>query len=233
VRRFELVKKNEAKFWEIQRHQDVLVVRTGKLDGKSREKHTEFDDDAGAEVEFDKQIHTKRRQGWSEVEEASPAPAPFEERAVELRPLNRSTPMRFEGPAMKYLLWRMVEVGICDRHRAPQDLSRWEGRAARQLGIEGSPALGSRPWKAWRTRVIELSARDRAAPMQDDMVGCFKFREGSHWIVTPEECVFIGREAAGRKPKRKKETEEHAQWVAAWSAFHEAQKEIGYEVVPV
>jgi predicted DNA-binding WGR domain protein len=233
MRRFEWIEKNEAKFWEIGHYDDLVWTRTGKIGSKPKEKQTEHRDDMAAEVDFDKQIHTKRRQGWVEVEEPSDPPAPFEERAMELRPLDGSEPVVFDGPAMKYLLWRMVEVDLFDRHRPADDLSRWEYRACRQLGLDENPAPGSPEHASWRERVVELSARDRAARMKNDLIAAFKWREGSHWIVTPDECVLIAREAANRRPKRRKDKPEQAKWVKAWVDFHNRMQRIGYEAIPV
>lgn len=233
MRRFEWIQGNEAKFWEIAHYDDTVVTRAGKIGGKPPpEKEKECMDDMAAEVEFDKQIHAKRRAGYVEVETPSDPPAPFEERPVELRPLDGSTPEHFSGKAMQYLLWRFVEVLLLDRHRPADDLSRWHYRAARHVDLEESPSPGDPTYDAWRERFIELSAKDRAAPMRDDLIGAFKFREGTHWIVTPEECVIFARESSSRLLKRRKDTEEHTAWLASWTAFHERVKDVGYEVVP-
>jgi predicted DNA-binding WGR domain protein len=232
MRRFELIKGNQAKFWEIDHYGDVVVTRQAAIGKTGPEKEKTFIDDMAAEVEFDKMIHTKRRQGWVEVDEPS-APLPeIEERAVELRPLDGSKVQKFAGPAIRYLLWRMVEVQVFDRHRAAPDMSRWDYRAYRQLGLPGQPEPGSADYPAWLQRKRELSTRDRAPKMEDHLVGAFKFREGNYWIVSAEECTYIASEAANRKVKRKTDKEQETKWLATWCAFHErAAKAGGYEVV--
>lgn len=234
VRRFEFIEWNKARFWEIEHDYDVVITRQGSIGGRApKEREKRFLDEAEAEVHFDKQIHLKRRQGWKEVSEPSEALEDFEERALEMRPLDGSEPVVFSGPAMAYLLWRMVEVQMFDRHRVPDDLSRWHGRAARSLGLDGNPSPDHPRYDEWVERYREASTRDRAAPMKDDVVGAFKFREGTHWIVTPEECAYIATEGANRMPKRKKTKADQQEWLDAWTAFHERMKDIGYEVVPV
>ncbi|MCB9675326.1 MAG: WGR domain-containing protein [Alphaproteobacteria bacterium] len=234
MRRFEKIEGNKAEYWEIDHDGDVVVTRSGIIGKAAREREKSFVDDMAAEVDFDKQIHAKRRDGWVEVAAPSEPLADFDERAVSLRPLDGSKAEAFDGAAMKYLLWRMVEVQLFDRHRTPPDLSRWGYRAWRQLGLDAEPTPASPGYDEWVGRMRELSVRDRAADMESHLVGAFKFRDGSHWIVTPEECVYIAAEAANRKLKRKKDTDEQAAWLERWCAFHaRAAKAGGYEVVPV
>ncbi len=233
MRRFELINGNQAKYWEIARDDDVVITRSAAIGRTAKEKEKEFPDDMAAEVEFDKLIHTKRRQGWLEVETPTESVPEFEERAMELRPLDGSEAETFSGPAMKYLLWRMVEVQLFDRHRAPDDLSRWDYRAYRKLGLEGVPESTDPKYGEWVELQRELSTRDRAAKMRDHLIGAFKYRSGSHWIVTPAECSYIAGEGANRRPKRAKEKAEQTQWVAKWCAFHARAMKVGYEAVPV
>lgn len=233
MRRFELIEGNKARFWEIERYDDVIVTRSGIIGKKPREREKEFRDDMAAEVAFDQQIHAKRRQGWVEAKEASAPLEPFAERAVELRPLDGSDPERFDGEAMRYLLRRMVDVQMLDRHREPPDLSRWEERACRRARVDEVPAKSDEAWASWHQEFLAMTRRDRAAPMEDHLVGAFKFRQGSHWIVTPEECQFIAAEGPNRPPKRRKTTEEQAAWVERFCAFNERASKQGYEVVPV
>lgn len=234
MRRFELIQGNKASFWEIEHYDDVVVTRSGTIGGRPpREREKEYHDDMAAEVDFDKQIHAKRRAGWTEVEEASEPLAPFEERPLSLQPLDGSEAVTFSGPAVAYLLWRMVEVELFDRHRPADDLSRWEGRAARQLGLEGVPTPGAEGYEDWLNRYRELSVRDRTGRMKDHMIGAFKYRQGSHWICGAKEAELIATEAPNRKPKRKKDKKEQAQWVAEWCSFHTRVRKVGYEIVPV
>ncbi len=234
MRRFELIKGNKARFWEIDHYDEVVWTRTGTIGKKAKEREKLLKDDMAAEVEFDKQIHAKRRKGWVEVDEPSDPLPPFEERALEMRPLDGSEPERFSGEAMAYLLWRMVEVQLFDRHREAPDLSRWDYRAWRSLGLDSQPEEGDPGFEDWVQRRREVSIRDRAPSMEGHEVGAFKFTEGRYWIVTPEECEFIAREAPNRPLKRRKDKEKHKKWVAKWAAFHERAREAGgYEVVPV
>lgn len=233
MRRFEWIEKNEAKFWEIGHYDDLVWTRTGKLGSKPKEKQVEHHDDMAAEVDFDKQVHTKRRQGWVEVDSPSDPPPKLEERAMELRPLDGSESAIFDGPSMAYLLWRMVDINIFDRHRPAEDLSRWEYRACRQCGLEGNPAPDDEAYAGWHERVIELSKRDRAVKIKNDLIAAFKYRDGSHWIITADECVVIAREAPARKPKRKKDKPEQLVWLKAWCEFHNRMQRIGYEAIPV
>lgn len=232
MRRFELIEGNSARFFEIERHHDLVITRQGIIGRKPKEREKELADDMAAEVEFDRQIHAKRGEGWVEVDEPSDPLQDFDERALELRPLDGSKAMTFSGPAMKYLLRRMVDVLMFDRHREATDLSRWEERATRRSDLDEMPSPGDAAYDAWHQEFLRISHRDRAARMENDLVGAFKFREGSHWIVTPAECAFIASEGANRRPKRKKDTAEQAKWVQDWCAFHERVKDAGYEVVP-
>lgn len=232
MRRFELIEGNKARFWEIERFDDVIVTRSGIIGKAPREREKEFRDDMAAEVAFDQQIHAKRRDGWVETAQASAPLEEIAERAVELRPLDGSAPLHLDGEAMKYLLHRMVEVQMLDRHREPPDLSRWERRACSRAGVDEVPARGGAGWEAWHEAYLDLTSRDRAAPMEEHLVGGFKFREGSHWIISPEECAFIAAEGPNRRPKRRKTTEVQAAWVKAFCDFNERVKDAGYEVVP-
>ena len=233
MRRFELIEGNKARFWEIEQYNDIVVTRQGIIGKSAREREKEFPDSMAAEVFFDQQIHAKRRDGWTAVEEASEPLQAIEERAVELRPLDGSSPARFEGEAMKYLVHRMVEVQMLDRHREAPDLSRWKDRACRRADVEAPPSPGQPGYDAWREEYLQLTRRDRAAPMEDHLVGAFKFREGSHWIVTPDECAFIAAEGPNRRPKRKKVSKVQARWVKDFCAFNERAGQAGYEVVPL
>jgi len=232
MRRFEFIQGNQAKYWEIDHYDEIVVTRQGKIGKEAPEKEKSFLHDMEAEVEFDKMIHTKRRQGWVEVDEASEPPAEFEERPLELRPLDGSAPELFTGPAMKYLLWRMVEVQVFERHRTPPDLSRWTYRAWRKLGLDAEPESGSEKYADFVALRRELSTRDRAPKIENHMVGAFKFRVGNYWIVSAKECGFIASEAANRKPKRLKVKPQQLAWLDQWCAFHRrAQDAGGYEIV--
>ncbi|MEZ4319899.1 MAG: WGR domain-containing protein [Myxococcota bacterium] len=234
MRRFELIEGNRAKYWEVDHYGDVVMTRQADIGKPAKEKEKTFIDDMAAEVEFDQLIHTKRRQGWVEVETPSEPLPEIEERAVECRPLDGSKPETFTGPAMAYLLWRMVEVQLFDRHRAAPDMSRWDYRARRQLGLDEVPEPGHPQYTAWLERRRELSTRDRAPGMENHLVGAFKFRDGVHWIVSAEECGIIANESANRKLKRKKDSDQELAWLKQWSDFHtRAAKAGGYEVVPV
>lgn len=232
ARRFELIEGNTAKFWEIVRKSELVLTRAGRIGTAGRDKEHPQIDYMAAEVEFDKQIRDKLRQGYVEVEKAS-TPQEIPQRGLELWPIDGSEGVEFSAEAMKYLLWRMVEVLIVDRHRAAPDLDRWTARATRKMRLDVEPEPGDDKYDEWADTWLNLTKRDRAVPMNDRLVAGFKFTEGTHWIVTDKECAFIAAEGKNRRPKRHKPKKNQASWISAWVAFHErAAKAGGYEVIP-
>lgn len=233
MRRFELIEGNKAKFWEIVRNSNVIATRSGNIGvaGKTREKT--FEDFMAAEVEFDRLIRERIRKGYAEVDEPTLDAIQHPYRGVLLSPLDGSDPIEFDARAMKYILWRMVEVELFDRFREPPDLTRWRYRAARTLRLPEEPVAGDERYQEWAETWLELTKGVRSVPMLQDKVATFKFTEGLFWIVSAEECRRIAAEAANRSPKRHRPKATEQEVLDAWVSFHQEMVDIGYEITPL
>jgi len=235
VRRFELIQGNQAKFWEVARRGATLTVASGKIGGTPQTRTKQLLDYMAAEQEFDRLIRDKLRRGYVEVQAATvPAPPPAE-RALRLRALHGEGTLELKGPALRYLVWRLVEVGVLDKQIPAPDLERWSYRASRRLVLEEIPSPGDGAYDDYRAMMLELSAHDREAESgQHTVVGAYKLTEGADWVVTPREAGWLADAARNRVPRRHKITAHQQQWLAEWIAFNErAAQQGGYHVEPM
>ncbi len=234
MRRFELIQGNQAKFWEVARRGATLTVSSGKIGGTPQTRTKQLLDYMAAEQEFDRLIRDKLRRGYVEVHDATvPAPPPTD-RAIRLRVLHGDLSLELRPPAVRYLVWRMVEVGVLDKQIPAPDLERWSHRASRRLMLEEVPSPADATYGDYRAMMLELSAHDREAESgQHAVVGAYKLTEGADWIVTPRESGWLADAARNRVPRRHKITAHQEQWLAEWITFNEqAAQQGGYRVEP-
>lgn len=232
MRRFEYIQGNQAKFWEVSRHNATLTIASGRIGGAPKTRTKQLVDFMAAEQEFDRLIRDKLRRGYVEVEEASEPEAPLADRAIRLRPLDGSEVLELPAAATRYLTWRMVEVGAMDKQVEPPDLERWAYRASRRLRLEDVPDDDHPEFEAFRQLFLELSADDRAQETgQHAVVGSYKHATGSMWIVTARESGWLADAARNRTPRRHKITTNQQQWLTAWTAFHDRCATTGGYVV--
>lgn len=231
VRRFEFVQGNQAKFWEVARRGASLTVASGKIGGQAKSRTKQLADYMAAEQEFDRLIRDKLRRGYVEVQQASEPEPPMPDRWLSLVPLDGSAPLELKPAAARYLIWRMVEVGVMDKQAPPPDLGRWAERASRRMRLPEVPAQGSEQYNEFRTLFLELSAGDRATELdQHGVVGAYKWAQGSDWIVTGKESAWLAEGARTRVPRRHKIAANAQQWLDDWIAFHERVADVGYTV---
>lgn len=232
MRRFEYIQGNQAKFWEVARRGATLTISSGRIGGSAKTRTKQLADYMAAEQEFDRLIRDKLRRGYVEVEEASEPEAPTPERYLVLRMLDGDDTLELKPAATRYLLWRMVEVGVMDKQEQPPDLQRWMHRAARRLRLEDVPDDGHPQQDAFWDMYMELSEDDRRQESEKHgIVGAYKLSIGTDWIVTPKEARILSEGSRSRTPRRHKITASQQEWLDAWVAFNEkAAKGSGYVV---
>lgn len=234
MRRFEFIQGNAQRFWEIERKGEVLYTRTGKIGTEGQTRNKQFDDFMEAEQEYDRAIRDRIRKGWTEVDEASVPLVQDDRRRLQLQPLDGSEPVVLEPDQTRYLVWRMVEIGIMDRHVPPPDLSRWRHRAARRLRLEAAPGPEHPQFGEWFEEWKRMSHRERAQSFQTHMIGAYKFLDDGLWVVNAEEADLIATEVEGRKPKRHRPTTRQQGWTDDWIALHLRMVTAGgYEIMPL
>lgn len=230
-RRFEFIQGNQAKFWSVSRRGASLTVASGRIGGAAKSRTKQLADYMAAEQEFDRLIRDKLRRGYVEVVEASEVEAPMPDRWLVLTPLDGSAPHELKPAATRYMVWRMVEVGMMDRQAEPPDLTRWSERASRRLRLEEPPAPGTEHYNEYQSVYLELSAADRASESaQHGVIGAYKFASGSDWIVTGKEAAWLADAARTRTPRRHKIAATAQQWLDDWEAFHVRVSDVGYTV---
>jgi predicted DNA-binding WGR domain protein len=233
VRRFEYIQGNQAKFWEVSRKGAVLTVSSGKIGGSSKTRTKQLGDFMAAEQEFDRLIRDKIRRGYVEVEEASEPEPPLPDRQLQLQAREDDTVVLDLKPAAtRYVVWRMVEIGVMDKQAESPDLGRWTYRASRRLRLEEVPASGSETYDDYREMYLGLSEGDRAAETGDHgIVGAYKLAQGSDWIVTAKEAGILAEASRNRAPKRHKITTNQQRWLDEWIAFNDKAAGLGgYDV---
>lgn len=232
MRRFEYIQGNQAKFWEIARRGATLTVASGRIGGQTKTRTKQLADYMAAEQEFDRLIRDHLRRGYVEVAEASAPEAPSDERRVRLRMVQGDETLELPPAAVRYVSWRMIEIGAMDKQLEAPDLERWAHRASRRLRLEDAPEEGDEGYEAFRAMFLELSEADRAAESgQHGVVAAFKLLSGSDWVVTAREAGWLAEATKNRTPRRHKISTNQQQWLDAWGAFNErAAKQGGYRV---
>lgn len=232
MRRFEYIKGNAAKFWEVFRRGELITTTSGKIGTEGQTKNKSYADYMAAEVDFDRLIRDKIKRGFMEVAEASEPPSAIPERTLDLFAMEADDGIRLSGAQSQYLIWRMVELGIMDRHESPVDLTRWSWRAARRMRLESVPDPEEEIFDAFHDEWLRLSGKDRASRGVKADVAGYKFVQGAHWVVTPEECLIIAARTS-MKPKRHSPTQRQRRWVEEFIEFNEqASEQGGYEIIP-
>jgi predicted DNA-binding WGR domain protein len=235
VRRFEFIQGNQAKFWEIARRGATLTVASGRIGGAPKSRTKQHLDYMVAEQEFDRLIRDKLRRGYVEVHAPSVVELPPTDRPLRLRALRGDAVLELPAAAVRYLVWRMVEVGALDKQLPAPDLERWSYRASRRLLLEEVPQPGDAQYDAFRGMMLELSLHDREAESgQHAVVGAYKLSGGSDWVVTPREAGWLADAAKNRTPHRHKITTNQEHWLAEWTAFNQGEAgRAGYVVEPL
>jgi predicted DNA-binding WGR domain protein len=230
-RRFEFIQGNQAKFWSVSRRGATLTVASGRIGGQTKTRTKQLADYMAAEQEFDRLIRDKLRRGYVEVQKPSEPEGPMPDRWLSLVPVDGSAPLELKPAATRYMVWRMVEVGIMDRQTPPPDLSRWAERASRRLRLTEIPESSHPQHGDFRQLFLELSAGDRASELgQHGVVGAYKLAQGSDWIVTGKEAAWLADGARTRTPRRHKIAANAQQWLDDWITFHERVSDTGYTV---
>ncbi len=67
ARRFEFVGGNSAKFWEVDKHQNQVIVRYGRIGATGQTQTKTLTDAAAASRHADKLIGEKTKKGYVEV----------------------------------------------------------------------------------------------------------------------------------------------------------------------
>jgi predicted DNA-binding WGR domain protein len=231
VRRFEYIEGNQAKFWEVSRRGATLTFASGRIGGPAKTRTKQLADFMAAEQEFDRLIRDKLRRGYVEVREATEVETALPDRHLRLVPLDGSDPLELRPGAMRYLIWRMIEVGVMNRQSEPPDLDRWAQRASRRLRLEEVPEPGQPGYEDYRAQFLELSEGDRSSETgQFGVVGAYKWLVGSHWIVTGKEAGWLADAARNRSPRRHKVGANQEQWLEEWQRFHDRTAGVGYRV---
>jgi predicted DNA-binding WGR domain protein len=231
VRRFELIEKNAAKFWAIAREREVLVTHWGKIGAEGKQKKKICKDFMVAEQEYDRLIRQKIRGGYDEVQQPTEAVIPLPDRTLELVTLDDEASFLVKPKAFRYMVWRMIEIGLIDRHAKGKDLTRWDRRAARRAGLEETPEPEHEKYEEWEANWLRLSEADRSDWPGALQAAGWKYLEGSHWVVNPEECNLIAEQVGGVTPKRHKASVGQQTWVDEWVAWHKKAAKVGGYIV--
>ena len=231
MRRFELIEKNAAKFWAIAREREVLVTHWGKIGAEGKQKKKICKDFMVAEQEYDRLIRQKIRAGYDEVHQATESVQPLPDRTLELVTLDDEASFLVKPKAFRYMVWRMIEIGLIDRYAKGKDLTRWDRRAARRAGLEEVPEPDHEKYEDWETNWLRLSEGDRTDWPGSLQAAGWKYLEGSHWVVTPEECKLIAEQVGGVTPKRHKASPGQQTWVDEWVAWHKKAAKVGGYIV--
>jgi len=232
VRRFEYIKGNVAKFWEVARNGETLVFNSGRIGGKISSRTKQLADYMAAEVEYDRQIRDHLRKGWIEVESASEPLSDLPSFPVTFSTMDEERSYSVNGTAYHYLVWRMIETGALERHAEAPDLERWIFRASRRMRLEEPPEPGDEHYEEFVGIFLELSVRDRAKTYNALQVGGFKFIEGDFWIVAGEECITLANALENVKVKRHKPSGRQQRLVNEFAAFcRDAANRGGFEII--
>ncbi len=224
MRRFEYIRGNQAKFWEVVRKGAVITTASGKIGKTPKKKTKQLADYMAAEQEFDRLIRDHLRRGYLEVE----ADAEMSDRHLVLRTLDGDEELEMVPAATRYVVWRMVEVEVMDKQIPPPDLQRWAYRASRRLRLEEIPDPDHEKFEPFVDMFMELSEPDRAAEHGDGtVVPAYKLADGSEWIVTAREAGVLAEAASARKPKRHKLTTNQQTYLEDWVEFNRKAAEKG------
>jgi predicted DNA-binding WGR domain protein len=224
VRRFEFIQGNQAKFWEVARRGATLTVASGRIGGAPKTRTKQLLDYMAAEQEFDRLIRDKLRRGYVEVHAPTSAEPPPADHALRLRARRGDAVLELPAAAVRYLVWRMVEVGVLDKQLPAPDLERWSYRASRRLLLEELPSPGDPRYDDFRAMMLDLSARDREAESgQHGVVGAYKLRSGGEWVVTAREAGWLADASKNRTPHRHKITTNQEHWLEEWTRFNEGE----------
>lgn len=222
MRRFEYIQGNQAKFWEVSRRGASLTVASGRIGGSAKTRTKQLADYMAAEQEFDRLIRDKLRRGYVEVEEASVPESPPPDRKLVLRSLDGEVELTLKPAATRYLLWRMVEIGLMDKQMTPPDLRRWLHRSSRRLRLTEIPDDDHPQQEAFWDMYMELSEEDRRTEStKHGIVGAYKLSVGTDWIVTEREASWLAEGSKSQTPRRHKITASQEQWLEEWVAFNE------------
>ncbi len=232
MRRFEYIRGNQAKFWEVVRKGAVITTASGKIGKSPKKKTKQLADYMAAEQEFDRLIRDHLRRGYIEVEEATEAETPMPDRHLILRTREGGEEFEMVPAATRYIVWRMVEVEVMDKLIPPPDLQRWAYRASRRLRLEEIPDPEHEKFEAFVDMFMELSEPDRAKENGDGtVVAAYKLADGSEWIVTAKEAGVLAEASGARKPKRHKISSNQQTYLDEWTAFNrKAASQGGYLV---
>ncbi len=228
VRRFEFIQGNQARFWEVARRGSTITTRSGKIGGSAEPRTKQLDDYMAAEREFDRLIRDRLRRGFVEVEEASVLEAPMPDRVLELATIEGDEELQLSAAATRYIVWRMVEVGVMDKQERPPDLQRWLYRATRRLRMEEVPEDGDPQEEEFWEIYMALSEADRRQESsQHGVVGAYKLSAATDWIVTAKEAATLAEASRSRSPRRHKPNTNQQQWIDDWIAFNDKASKLG------
>jgi predicted DNA-binding WGR domain protein len=232
VRRFEYIRGNQAKFWEVVRKGAVITTASGKIGKSPKKKTKQHADYMAAEQEFDRLIRDHLRRGYLEVEQATDAEPELPERHLVLRTREGGEELEMVPAATRYVVWRMVEVEVMDKQVPPPDLQRWAYRASRRLRLEEIPDPEHEKFEAFVDMFMDLSEPDRAMEHGDGtVIPAYKLVDGSEWIVTAREAAVLAEASTSRKPKRHKVSTNQQTYLDEWAAFNRlAASQGGYLV---
>lgn len=221
MRRFEYIRGNQAKFWEVVRKGAVITTASGKIGKASKKKIKQLGDYMAAEQEFDRLIRDHLRRGYLEVEEASEPLDDSVDRHLILRTMEGGEELEMVPAATRYVVWRMVEVEVMERKIPSPDLQRWAYRASRRLRLEEIPDPEHPQFEAFVDMFMDLSEPDRAKEHGDGtVIPGYKLSEGSEWIVTAREAAVLAEASTARKPKRHKISTNQQTYLEEWATFN-------------
>ena len=83
----------------------------------------------------------------------------------------------------------------------------------------------------WESNWLRLSESDRSDWPGALQAAGWKYLEGSHWVVTPDECNLISEQVGGVTPKRHKASVGQQTWVDEWVAWHKKAAKVGGYIV--
>ena len=158
----------------------------------------------------------------------------MEDRHLILSTFGEEEVLELEPAATRYVVWRMVEIGVMDKHERPPDLGRWLTRATRRMGVEEVPDDDDPRAEEFWDLYMRLSEKERQLESkQHGVVGAYKLSRGDDWVVTAREAATLAEATIARAPRRHKMSAAQQQLVEDWVAFNQAASSLGGYTVSV
>lgn len=133
---------------------------------------------------------------------------------------------RFSGEELGYLIWSLDGLQMLADDEPP-DLSAWDDRTLRRLGLDEPPSEADAAYPEYRATWRRLSRRDRSAPTSDrGRVARHKLSETGSWVLAPNELAMLRRNEQAKAPRHRPSDEQAAIWTRFMDLCREDEVEL-------